>query len=96
MDSYLTAELIKALSEGDMKKFAAYLAIFVIIWLEVRGMKKQLRKMNETISFGFAAGEKRFGDIEKHQVDIEHRVTVLEEACKPKVQGGQSETVSSV
>ncbi len=73
LGSYLAVELLKALGEGNLVKFGAYLAIFVILWVEVRGLKKQLKLLNETISNSFAAGEKRFETIEKdvHQIRLD-------------------------
>jgi len=64
LGSYLAIELVKALGEGNLVKFGAYLAIFLVLWLEVRGLKKQLRLLNETISNSFAQGEQRFKTIE--------------------------------
>lgn len=64
LGSYLSVELLKALGEGNLTKFIAYLAIFLVLWLEVRGLKKQLRILNETISNSFAQGEQRFKVIE--------------------------------
>lgn len=64
LGSYLSVELLKALGEGNLTKFLAYLAIFLVLWLEVRGLKKQLRILNETISNSFAQGEQRFKTIE--------------------------------
>jgi hypothetical protein len=71
--SYLTAEIIKALGEGNLVKFAAYVAIFALLWIEVRGLKKQLQVLNETISKSFAAGEKRFEVIERdvHMIRVD-------------------------
>ena len=78
MDTYLTGEIIKALASGDVTKFFAYIIIFVFIWIEVRGMKTQLSNLNETVSKSFAAGEKRMEAIEKHNVQIERRLSGLE------------------
>lgn len=73
LGSYLTLEIVKALGEGNLVKFGAYLAIFLVLWLEVRGLKKQLRILNETISNSFAKGEQRFETIEKdvHQIRLD-------------------------
>lgn len=73
LGSYLAVELLKALGEGNLVKFAAYLAIFIVLWLEIRGLKKQLQALNTTISNSFAAGEKRFETIEKdvHQIRMD-------------------------
>ena len=75
LGSYLSVELLKALGEGNLTKFLAYLAIFLVLWLEVRGLKKQLRILNQTISNSFAQGEKRFetieNDVHKIRMDLE-------------------------
>lgn len=73
LGSYLTLELVKALGEGSLVKFGMYLAIFLVLWLEVRGLKKQLTILNETISNSFAAGEKRFETIENdvHRIRLD-------------------------
>lgn len=73
MDSYLISQIISALGDGNIVKAGAWIAVFVVIWLEVRGMKKQLGSLNETISKSFAQGEKRFETIEKdvHQIRLD-------------------------
>lgn len=85
MDQYLTAQLLSSLVDGDLTKFAAYLAIFVFIWLEVRSLKKILKSLNVTITDSFDKGDKRFKAIEDHNnmiekqhLEFEHRITLLE------------------
>lgn len=73
MDSYLITQIISALGDGNIVIAGAWIAVFVVIWLEVRGMKKQLGSLNETISKSFAQGEKRFETIENdvHQIRLD-------------------------
>lgn len=73
MDSYLISQIISALGDGNIVKAGAWIAVFFVIWLEVRGMKKQLGSLNETISKSFAQGEKRFESIENdvHQIRLD-------------------------
>lgn len=73
LGSYLAVELLKSLGEGNLVKFGAYLAIFLVLWIEVHGLKKQLKRLNETISNSFAQGEKRFETIENdvHQIRLD-------------------------
>jgi hypothetical protein len=82
LGSYLSVELLKSLGEGNLTKFVAYLAIFLVLWLEVRGLKKQLKILNETISNSFAQGEKRFETIENDVHSIRLDLNNL------KIQGG--------
>lgn len=73
LGTYMAGEIIKSLGEGNLVKFAGYLAIFLVLWLEVRGLKKQLQTLNETIAKSFANGEKRFETIENdvHQIRVD-------------------------
>lgn len=78
MEAYLTGEILKSLMNGDATKFIAYILIFIFIWVEVRGMKKELANLNTTIVKSFAEGEKRFEMLEDNQKLYEHRLTMLE------------------
>ncbi len=64
-------ELLKSLSSGDLTKVGAYGAIFIFIWVEVRGLKTELANLNQTIAKSFAEGNARFSN-------VEHRLTLLE------------------
>lgn len=78
MDTFLISEMLSSLASGDLPKFMAYTGIFFVIWLEVRGLKKQLKIMNTTISDSFASGEKRFESIETHVTNIDLRLAKVE------------------
>lgn len=82
MDQILMAKMIEAMSEGDTRKLIGYGLIFIVLWLEVRGLKNQLKNLNDTIAKSFAAGERRFKTIEKdiHQIrldvdELKHKIT---------------------
>lgn len=79
MDAYLATEVLNALATGNVSKFLAYGLVFFFIWLEVRGMKNQLKDLNATVSKSFHDGEKRFESLEDHQLKIEIRLAKLEE-----------------
>ena len=79
LGTYLTAEIIKALGEGNLTKFLAYIAIFLVLWLEMRGLKKAVKNLSATISNSFAEGEKRFDALESKVIEFEHRLTMLEQ-----------------
>lgn len=78
LTSYLIAEIVKAVGEGNLLKGGAWLVFFFVIWLEVRGMKKELKSLNATVRSGFDAGEQRFEQLEKKHLEFEHRLTMLE------------------
>ena len=71
MDQILTSKIIDSLIQGNIPNFLSYVAIFMFIWIEVRGLKKEVSKLNTTIAKSFAEGENRF-------TKIEHRLTLLE------------------
>ena len=71
MDAFFHNELLHAVMSGDMSKLLGYGLIFFFLWNEMRGLKKELSKLNDTIGKSFAEGEKKFEE-------IEHRLTMLE------------------
>lgn len=78
VDQILTSEMIKALTEGNLPQFLSTFLIYFFIWKEVRGMKKSVARISETVEKSFAEGENRFQTIERYQMDFEHRLTALE------------------
>jgi hypothetical protein len=83
LGSYLIKEILDALAEGNAFKFLGYLVVFLVLWLEVRGLKKAVRNLGGTISKSFADGEKRFDTLEHQNKDFEHRMTVIEQLLNP-------------
>lgn len=83
MDTILSSEIISSIAAGKYTEAGKFVAVFVFIWLEVRGLKKEVKKLNSTIADGFTKGEARFLAIESKQTEFEHRITVIE----PKHQG---------
>lgn len=71
MEQYLTSEIIRAFGEGNFVKFLSYLAIFIVLWMEIRGMKNELKDLNKIIATKFIEGEQRFDAIEARLHDIE-------------------------
>ncbi len=76
MESYMVTEIVRALNEGDFKRSLAFCAIFFVIWLEVRGMKNQLKLLNKNIEEKFVEGENRFLHIEERISKLEHHVVI--------------------
>lgn len=70
VESLLTSEILKSLGEGNATKGLFLILIFIVIWLEVRAVKKQFKTLNATIAESFAKGEVRFKTIETdvHQI----------------------------
>lgn len=79
VEKVLAEKIIESLTKGSITDLIAYAAIFFLIWLEVRGMKKELITLNKMVSESFANGEKRFEALESNDLSFEHRLTQLEE-----------------
>lgn len=78
MESLITERLINSLSNGDTPQFLAYVVIFGLIWLDVKGMKTELKNLNTTVLKSFADGEKRFEKLESDILSFQNRITTLE------------------
>jgi len=78
VDAILAERLLKTLTEGDSPQFLAYLVIFALIWLDVKGMKGELKNINTTVLKSFAEGEKRFQKAEHDILSFQNRITILE------------------
>lgn len=77
VDHLLADKIVESMKAGDIKSAFAFIAIFLLIWLQVRGVTKELKEVRialtspeAPIAMSFAKGEKRMGDIEaKHSHD---------------------------
>lgn len=78
LTSYLASEILKALGEGALIKASAFVAIFLLVWIEVRGVKNEVKSLNKTIAKSFADGEIRFTKLELAQVKTDQRLSLLE------------------
>lgn len=85
MDTILITEALKSLGEGNVTRGIFLVLIFLVIWLEVRGLKKQMKALNFTIGDSFAKGEQRFKTIEN---DVHQIRNDLDTILKPK--GGEN------
>ncbi len=72
--AYLSTEIIKALGEGNLPRLMAYVGIFLFLWIEVRGLKKELIKLTTSIESSFKTGEARFERIEHKIAELEHYI----------------------
>ena len=69
---------MKGLHDGDVVKVVAYVAIFIFLWVEVRGLKTEVKSLNGTIARSFAEGEKRFDHLEENQLKFNYRLSEIE------------------
>lgn len=82
IETAITDQILKSIREGNIVGFMAYLMIFVLIWLQVRGLKIAVENLTNTIANSFAKGETRFTEIEHRQHLADDRLSVLESQIK--------------
>lgn len=88
MESAFVTEILKAIGEGNTTKGAFLILVFIVVWLQLRSLKKEFKTLNCTVSKSFAAGEVRFTTIEK---DV-HSIKEDMEEFKNKIpKGGLNE-----
>jgi hypothetical protein len=73
METILTAQMIEALSTGKFTEFLGFVAIFVFLWVEVRGLKKEVSRLNDTLDVRMSEGEHRFDNMEQRLTLVEQR-----------------------
>lgn len=74
MEAYLTSEMIKAIAEGNLFRGIGFAVVFFFIWLEVKGVRKEIKTLNKTLGDSLSDGEKRFDKIEMHLLQFEDKL----------------------
>lgn len=76
MEAFITGQIFKGLSEGDILKVISYALIFIFLWLELRAVKKGLTEIKKEIvkSHGLIRREQkqviiRLEKVERHLPD---------------------------
>lgn len=78
MDDILIQKILSSLAKGDTATTLTNIVIFGLIWLDVKGMKTELKNIGDTVKTSFADGEKRFEQIESVASSFQNRITTLE------------------
>lgn len=74
VENAITDQILRAIKSGDFVGVVGYCGIFFIIWLQVRGLRTAVEKLNNTIANSFARGETRFSEIEHRLSALEHKI----------------------
>ena len=77
VDHILADKIVDSLKTGDIKSTFAFVAIFLLIWLQVKGLRNEMKEVrlaltdpSAPIAISFAKGETRMNMIEeKHAHD---------------------------
>lgn len=71
MEAYITGQIFKGLTEGDVFKVIGYGLIFLLIWLEVRSFKKEIKGIRKDLN-------KSHGIIRREQKQVIVRLEKVE------------------
>ncbi len=71
METYIVSQILESMSEGELVKAFGFVAIFFLLWVQLKGLRKEMHLINSTISEGFGKVDHRFSK-------IEDRLTVVE------------------
>lgn len=77
VDHLLAEKVLDSMKAGDIKGTIAFIAIFLLIWLQVKGLRNEMKEVrlaltdpSAPIAISFAKGESRMNTIEeKHAHD---------------------------
>lgn len=93
MDAYLQAKILESLTTQSWGELAGWSLVFVFLWVEVRGLKKEfkgareeLHTMNRHFSKSLADGEKRFETLEAKAEKYDKRMTLIETFLRKETQ----------
>ena len=64
MDAILLTQMLESLLKLEINNALGFFLIFVFIWLQVKSLKKEVKKIGESIENKRLACEKRFTNIE--------------------------------
>lgn len=76
MEGIFITHIIQSIGDGNYEKGMFNILVFVVLYLQIRGLKTEVRAVNNTVEKGFQAGETRFQT-------IEGRLERLEEIIQP-------------
>lgn len=77
METFLTNQILHAISAADYPKILGYGLIFLLLWIELRGLRTEMHKLRENVSQSFSAGETRFKNLENQNLYFQGEITLL-------------------
>lgn len=76
MEGIFVTHIIQSIGDGNYEKGMFNILVFVVLYLQIRGLKTEVKSIHSAVDNGFKAGETRFSNIES-------RVTKLEQITHP-------------
>ena len=71
MEGIFINHIIQSIGDGNYEKGLFNILVFVVLYLQIRGLKTEVKAVNNTVEKGFQAGETRFQNIENRLSTLE-------------------------
>lgn len=76
MEGVFLTHIIQSIGDGNYEKGMFNILVFIVLYLQIRGLKTEVKAIHSAVDTGFKAGETRFSNIET-------RITKLENLTQP-------------
>ena len=63
--------IIESIGDGNYSKGLFNILVFLVLYIQIRGLKTEVKHVNKTVEKGFEAGETRFQNIETRLTKLE-------------------------
>lgn len=82
MEAMFQAQVVKAISEGNIIGALAWGLTFWMLYRQLKGIRAEAQTMNQNFTKSLADGEKRFEHLEDNDIKIEGRLSPIETFLK--------------
>lgn len=72
MEAVFINHIIASIGDGNYPKGIFNILVFLVLYLQLRGLKKVVKDIGKKVETGFKAGETRFETIEVRLTNLEH------------------------
>lgn len=74
MEGIFINNIIASIGDGNTEKGMFNILVFVVLYLQIRGLKAEVRSIGKTAEHGFKEGETRFSKIEDRLHSLEFKI----------------------
>lgn len=71
MEAIFINQIISSIGDGNYEKGLFNILVFLVLYLQIRGLKTEVKAIGKTVETGFKAGEARFTKIEERLHSLE-------------------------
>lgn len=74
MEGIFIQNIIASIGDGSHEKGLFNILVFVVLYLQIKGLKAEVRAIGKTVEHGFKEGETRFSKIEDRLQSLEFKI----------------------